>query len=101
MRNAEREEREAEERQREREYELHLQLQEQQHARDMERIEAQRSARPVPAPRDKIRARTPKIFAFFEGKDEMDSYLLTFEICYSARMGQRHLCYRLECFAAR
>ena len=56
-----------------------MQLQEQQHARDMERIEAQCSARPVPAPRDKIRARTPKIAAFFEGKDEMDSYLLRFE----------------------
>ena len=45
----------------------------------MERIEAQRSARPVPAPRDKLRARTPKIPAFAEGKDEMDSYLLRFE----------------------
>ena len=45
----------------------------------MERIEAQRSARPVPAPRDKLRARTPKIPAFVEGKDEMDSYLLRFK----------------------
>ena len=52
--------------------ELQAHLQEQQHARDMERIEAQRSARPVPALRDKVRARTPKIPAFFEGKDEMD-----------------------------
>ena len=55
MRNAEREKREAQERQREREYELHLQLQKQQHARDMVRIEAQRTARPVLASRDKIR----------------------------------------------
>ena len=79
MRNAEREKRKAEVRHREREYELHLRLQEQQHARDMERIEAQGSARPVPAPRDKIRARTPKIPAFFEGKNEMESCLLRFE----------------------
>ena len=64
--NFERERHEAEERQRECEYELHLQVQEKQYARDMERIEAQRSARPVPAPRDKIRARTPKIPAFFK-----------------------------------
>ena len=56
-----------------------MQLQEHQHARDMEWIEARRSARSVPAPRDKIRARTPKIPAFFEGKDDMDSYLLRFE----------------------
>ena len=45
----------------------------------MERIEPKRLARPVPAPRDKMRARTPKKFAFFEDKDEMDSYLLRFE----------------------
>ena len=60
MRNAECEKREEDERQRERDYELHLQLQERQHTGDMERTEAQRSARPVPAPREKVRARTPK-----------------------------------------
>ena len=85
MRNAENEKRKAKERlerdrkeQPEREYELQAHLQEQQHARDMEKIEPQRLARPVPAPRDKIRARTPKKFTFSEDKDEME-YLLRFE----------------------
>ena len=45
----------------------------------MERITAQRAERPIPAPRDTIKARTPKIPAFNEGKDEMDAYLLRFE----------------------
>ena len=36
-------------------------------------LKLKRSARPVLAPRDKIRARTPKIPAFFEDRDEMDS----------------------------
>ena len=89
---AERERHEAEERQREIEYKLHLQLQEQQHSRDMERIEAQRSARPVPVLRDKIRARTPKIPAFYEGKHEMDSYWLRFERYATAQGWDKGTC---------
>ena len=39
----------------------------------------QRAERPIPAQRDINKARTPKIPAFNEGKDEMDAYLLMFE----------------------
>ena len=39
----------------------------------------QQAMRPIPAPRDINNARTPKIPAFNEGKDEMDAYLLRYE----------------------
>ena len=52
----------------------------------MVRIEAHRSSRPVPAPKEKIRARTPKIPAFFEAKDVIDSYFLRFER-YASKKG--------------
>ena len=39
----------------------------------------QRAVRLIPAPRDINKARTPKIPAFNESKDEMDVYLLRFE----------------------
>ena len=63
----------------EREYEMQIELQDRRHFAEMERITAQRAERPIPAPRDTIKARTPKIPAFNEGKDEMDAYLLRFE----------------------
>ena len=73
----------------EREYEMQIELQDRRHFAEMERITAQRAERPIPAPRDTIKARTPKIPAFNEGKDEMDAYLLRFERYASAQGWKR------------
>ena len=42
----------------------------------MEKLEAQKT---ITQPRETIKAKSPRILAFNEGKDEMDSYLLRFE----------------------
>ena len=60
--------------QQQREYEFKCQLQEKQH--EDEKLEAQRA---LTQPRETIKAKSPRIPAFNEGKDEMDSYLLRFE----------------------
>ena len=52
------------------------QLQDRQHEDELERLEAQKA---LTQPRETIKAKAPKIPAFNEGKDEMDSYLLRFE----------------------
>ena len=57
-------------------YELKCQLQDRQHEDELERLEAQKV---LTQPRETIKAKSPKIPAFNEGKDEMDSYLLRFE----------------------
>ena len=54
-------------------------IQQRQLGREMEKLEAERKVRPAPAPRERIKARTQKILAFSEGKDEMDYYLLRLE----------------------
>ena len=68
---------------------MQIELQDRRHFAEMERITAQRAERPIPAPRDTIKARTPKIPAFNEGKDEMDAYLLRFERYASAQGWKR------------
>ena len=62
--------------QQQRDYEFKCQLQDRQHEDELERLEAQRA---LTQPRETIKAKAPKIPAFNEGKDEMDSYLLRFE----------------------
>ena len=62
--------------QQQRDYEFQCQLQDRQHEGELERMEAQKA---LTQPRETIKAKAPKIPAFNEGKDEMDSYLLRFE----------------------
>ena len=62
--------------QQQRDYEFKCQLQDRQHEGELERSEAQKA---LTQPRETIKAKAPKISAFNEGKDEMDSYLLRFE----------------------
>ena len=62
--------------QQQRDYEFKCQLQDRQHEGELERLEAQKA---LTQPRETIKAKAPKIPAFNEGKDEMDSYLLRFE----------------------
>ena len=59
-----------------RDYEFKCQLQDRQHKDKLEKLEAQKA---LTQPRETIKAKAPKIPAFNEGKDEMDSYLLRFE----------------------
>ena len=56
-----------------------LEFEERQHSDEMDRLDAQQAMRPTQAPRETSKAKTQKIPAFNEGKDEMDSYLLRFE----------------------
>ena len=62
--------------QQQRDYEFKCQLQDRQHEDELEKFEAQKA---LIQPRETIKAKSPKIPAFNEGKDEMDSYLLRFE----------------------
>ena len=62
--------------QQQRDYEFKCQLQDRQHEGELERLEAQKA---LTQPRETIKAKAPKIPAFNEGKDEMDSFLLRFE----------------------
>ena len=62
--------------QQQRDYELKCRLQDRQHEDELERLEAQKV---LTQPRETIKAKSPKIPVFNEGKDEMDSYLLRFE----------------------
>ena len=62
--------------QQQRDYEFKCQLQDRQHEDELERLEAKKA---LTQPRETIKAKAPKIPAFNEGKDEMDSYLLRFE----------------------
>ena len=62
--------------QQQRDYEFKCQFQDRQHEDELERLEAQKALK---QPRETIKAKVPKIPAFNEGKDEMDSYLLRFE----------------------
>ena len=62
--------------QQQRDYEFKCQLQDRQHEGELERLEAQKA---LTQPMETIKAKAPKIPAFNEGKDEMDSYLLRFE----------------------
>ena len=62
--------------QQKRNYEFKCQLQDRQHEDELERLEAQKALTQL---RETIKAKSPKIPAFNEGKDEMDSYLLRFE----------------------
>ena len=68
--------------QQQRNYEFKCQLQDRQHEDELERFEAQKA---LTQPRETIKAKTQKIPAFNEGKDEMDSYLLRFERYASAQ----------------
>ena len=62
--------------QQQRNYEFKCQLQDRQHEDELEKLEAQKA---LTQPRETIKAKAPKIPAFNEGKDEIDSYLLRFE----------------------
>ena len=62
--------------QQQRDYEFKCQLQEKQHEDELEKLEAQRA---LTQPRQTIKAESPRIPVFNEGKDEKDSYLLRFE----------------------
>ena len=62
--------------QQQRDYEFKCQLQDRQHEDELGKLEAQKALK---QPRETIKAKAPKIPAFNEGKDEMDSYLLRFE----------------------
>ena len=57
-------------------YEFKCQFQDRQHEYELDKLEAQKA---LTQPRETIKAKAPKIPAFNEGKDEMDSYLLRFE----------------------
>ena len=57
-------------------YEFKCQLQEKQHEDKLEKLEVQKVLK---QPRETIKAKSPRIPAFNEGKEEMDSYLLRFE----------------------
>ena len=59
-----------------REYELNRQFQEKQHEDELEAMEACKGLLP---PKETFKAKTPRILAFNEDSDEMDSYLLRFE----------------------
>ena len=84
--------------QQQRDYEFKCQLQEKQHEDELDKLEAQKA---LTQPRETIKAKSPRIPAFNEGKDEMDSYLLRFEVCNSAEMGTRYMGNRNECAATR
>ena len=62
--------------QQQRDYEFKCQLRDRQHEDELEKLVAQKA---LTQPRVTIKAKTPKIPAFNEGKDEMDSYLLRYE----------------------
>ena len=62
--------------QQQRDFEFKCQLQDRQHEDELEKLEAQKA---LTQQRETIKAKAPKIPAFNEGKDEMDSYLLRFE----------------------
>ena len=62
--------------QQQRDYEFKCQLQDRQHEDELEILEAQKALTQL---RETIKAKAPKIPALNEGKDEMDSYILTFE----------------------
>ena len=62
--------------QQQRDYEFKCQLQDRQHEDELEKLEAQKA---LTQPRETIKAKSPKIPAFNEGKNKMDSYLLRFE----------------------
>ena len=62
--------------QQQRDYEFKCQLQEKQHEDELEKLEAQKA---LTQRRETIKAISPRMPAFNEGKDEMDSYLLRFE----------------------
>ena len=62
--------------QQQRDYEFKCLLQEKQHEDELEKLEAQKV---LTQPRETIKAKSPRIPAFNEGKEEMDSYLLRFE----------------------
>ena len=62
--------------QQQRDYEFKCQLQEKHHEDELEKLEAQKA---LTQPRETIKAKSPRIPAFNEGIDEMDSYLLKFE----------------------
>ena len=59
-----------------RHYEFECQLQEKQHEDEFEKLEAQKART---QPRETIKAKSPRIPAFNQGKEEMDSCLLRFE----------------------
>ena len=62
--------------QQQRDYEFKCQLQEKQHEDELEKLEAPKA---LTQPRETIKGKSPRILAFNEGKDEMDSYLFRFE----------------------
>ena len=62
--------------QQQRDYDFKCQLQEKQHEDELEKLEAQKA---LTQPGETIKAKSPRIPAVKEGKDEMDSYLLRFE----------------------
>ena len=62
--------------QQQRDYEFKCQLQEKQHEDELEKLEAQKA---LTQPRETNKAKSHRIPAFNEGKDEMDSYLLRFK----------------------
>ena len=84
--------------QQQRDYEFKCQLQQKQHEDELETLEAQKA---LTQPRETIKAKSPKIPDFNEGKEEIDSYLLRFKICHSAEMGTRHMGNRSECAITR
>ena len=63
-------------------YKFKCQLQEKQHEDELEKLEAEKA---LTQPRETIKAKSPRMPAFNEGKDEMDSYLLRFEIYATAQ----------------
>ena len=79
-------------------YEFKCQLQEKQHEDEFEKLEAQKE---LTQTRETIKAKSPRIPAFNEGTDKMDSYLEIWEICNSAEMGTRHMGNRAECATTR
>ena len=62
--------------QQQRDYEFKCKFQDRQYEDELERLEAQKA---LTQPRETIKAKAPKIPAFNEGKDKMDSYLLRFK----------------------
>ena len=62
--------------QQQRDYKFKCQLQEKQHEDVLEKLEAQKA---LTQPRETIKAKSPRIPTFNEGKDVMDSYLLRFK----------------------
>ena len=80
-------------------------IEEKKHVFEMERLAAEKNVKPAVQSKEdqlNVSAKTPKIPAFDESKDEMDSYSLSFERYVTAqKMEERELGNQFECSSVR